>query len=610
MTTILGFEGAWPDGVLVAWGAAILADEDQIRNSLSGQFVLRDELDDYLVDGVVTRFPNPIPLTNDGHGVIVLAIRRDTKHDRHFKPARDPDAGVIHTTWTKDLFIAIFTDLPAFRSYGETVGAATFATIARNEVPQGDIEPLLTAGLIVAPTNPYLLALKASRSSGNDTAVALLRRRCKGDVALTVFDEVLASVTARSRRYEVKYTHGVASRGGLDVRVASRQLHALFVIQGELTEEIQEDVPFRIRHDEVPTIHLRELKAASATMSFDTAEADDETAMTRYLRFLQMKRLKRILDGELPKAAREDTAFLEALARFVKPDEDTVVEHQGFDAEHFAVVEYRPAPAQAYVPSEIVHCLGFVEGIFDRLGKVEIGICPGQTLKMSTRSDGEGGQPRGTALFAARNDYLFRPVRVTMRRHLAPNGELKVWLHELTLLKPGEATTIDYLPSGFLDGTLVRLAARISTTEEGDIVVNWLFRNPDHGPQPSKVVLRARHTEHGAESWLADLAKHASAIELERADDAVLEWVRIGRRSRPAPYMRYLFEIAEVRGQVRLGALRQRLVDRYGWAPSKQSIAGVLRTYTELFSENPDGTWKLSFAGDRLRVVLEKAGMA
>ena len=601
MITLVGLEGDWPAERNVAWGAAVCLDGEHLLNSFTLRRSPRDELDELVQVGAVTPFKKPIEINtlDSARDVIVLVCRRSFQHAALFRPQKEPELGVHWSNAkSKDFITVVIQGRSVFEAHARQVASNVFAEVTRGRVPEAAVDELLADALVVAQSNPLLLALKARRYSlANASISPLFRARCRTEEAKKEFDEALISLRGLGI-YQIKYHGGIAASGGLPLQKASKQLGALLSVSKAVNDHLTETLPISVIASDFPDMNLREIRRSSAILSLDcSTEADSD--FQRYLRHAQIEALQRFLDGDIPSDLRSDASFMDALNQLAHPDEDTEVEHQPLDSAAFAPIQYRPVTEDQFHAAESLAIFGYLQGVSDTATKVELAFCPMQNLKLSLVNNGVGEAPLGAASVRDRNDFLYIPALAGVRRFVARGGEFKVFLESVNVLASEDVGTVTALPSAEAPGMVFTIRDTIS------ISAGALHLSIGQGIS----VRLPTGTLDDARRFLGEFQEAVRATELEATGTPATAWIQLGRRFKPNANQRSLYALSQIPQPATLGQIRLQL-SRSQATPAKNNLRRALRERPHLVDEDEaHQTFSLSESGRAVCRVLSKSGV-
>lgn len=520
---ILGVEGEWSSAEPLTWGAAVLDLGTEIANSLSRLRSAKSKLNDYAFAGAIHRL-RPIEIgSTDAWGSVLLLLRKSTTANLdRFAPSAQGQ-GLLESGYTKDFRWYLFGSLAAFSEHADSVAARVFQEVAPPDVRRSpESADLLAIAMLFAPRDSRLLALRANQAGTTAVAARLLRARAADP---DVFDGARRALTNDLDAYMLKYSGGQAEGGGLPASVAAQKLRDVVKVDRALVPVVRAQFP-KFAPKNLPEIHTQEMVAASATFHFTAGDADDPVATL--MGQAKLRLFKEALDGHIPPALLADRGVISALNRLAKPDPETQVEHAfGGKGTPFAPIKYEPTEDGSYSPREVLRCLGYLEGVFNRQHKIEAGIVLSTNIELSTSDDGHGQIPAGVSILQASNDFLYTPAIFTIQRFEGLKGELRVYLKALEILGP-EPAEIDAIPS-HIGGMLFHCRAVASFAAD-----RLEVRQADN-TSPILEILTGR-TAPQAAAWREKLGDRARPLELAAASAG--SWIQVAKTPRIQPWQR------------------------------------------------------------------------
>lgn len=506
---VIAFEGTWPAGTAVTWGAAALEDGDYLLNPTTGLRVPLAEANTYVRDGHLTSLPHAIPIRSDyaWSPLILVAITRDNEFAQSLIADTGKLGGLVGHKHHEAQQYYVFRDEDAFGAYrrdriGHLIERALYAS------PDTRPADAVSVGLLLDPGHPQLNALRVHFAEGDK---ALARRLARASVrpaeSLADFDEFLEACESKAPQYRLKYERGATVGGGLNVDVAAATLQNLSSTHRLLEPHLLSRFPF---FAQMRPPRFSEMRTGSAELVFST-DVEQEHLGDKVSRFLELKWMESLLRGETRGIAVTEP-LANALGSIIRPTADTILKQRplGRDIEEEVFPDERPH-VEGETSREFT-VLGFQSGLWKVAEEIELLIAPSRRLRISAKSDGRGGAPEGIDYLQTQADFLFRPMLFTMYRQCAGDTET-FFLIRASELRPGtsEATAI---PSSIVPGAMLT-GLKFPLERVGDALKT---------PQ-GEVPGLSRHGLSGARKWLDVYAQRCREHEIRWAGHRVGTWL-------------------------------------------------------------------------------------
>lgn len=484
MIKVIGLEGTWPASAMVAWGAAVVTDGTKAWNSFTGFSVPLELLSAAGTRDIVTEFPAvDIRPEHDGSQLVVIGIRMGVDDSEFFRTDFD-QLGILGRRRHQKALFVVLRSRQIFEQYARDVCNAITLYILREPGTERDPRylTLLTNALVLAPADPFLNALRVLLQPGRERVRDLAIGAVAGDIkAQQQFAFMLRACDANPSHYRLKYNHGIAEGGGMDVNDAAEQLAALKVLHAKIQPEVVSAFPFLDAENDFPAFRLTELKAASADFGFVTA-IDNEPLAHRMVRYFEMTMLHQVLSGDVPTKLREDIAFMKVLERVARPDGITYVTHSivtaNASAADEAVVFDPQLESRATSEQQPVTLLVFIQGVARDARYVEFRLFPDWREMVSAERDGQGSRPMGAEVFADRNNYLYRPAVITLQCVYDERLRSKYFLKSVVVLRDGDAQNISGVPSAVVSGAFVVDTPHRVSVQDRSLIIDGRVLGP------------------------------------------------------------------------------------------------------------------------------------
>ena len=542
MSKVIALEGTWPSDAVVAWGAAALqsGEAGAVRNTVSR--ALQDEASwKQLVDeGHAWKLPEPITIRPEyeENRLVLVGIRTDSTNHDFLLADTGKLGGLIAQKRSKPYLFYVFSDREAFDEYATDTAASITWYALKQPADKPELSDLIAAGLILAPTDPQLHALRVTLASNRGRATAVSRAALAGSPALPAFERLLQALTADAHvDYWLKYQDGIAEGGGLDVDVAAVQLGALAFVHKRLVPVLQERYPFLQSETSVPSFRFRNLEAASAKLGFGVS-LEGRPLLDRVARYLEIDLLQEVLRGHVPEPLVNDREFQEHLERLCRPSPDTTVRQRPLQTDEDEAVVYEPFSRSHARHDANVTALAYVQGAYKRLRRAELRLSSSISEVVSTENNGFDRPPVGADVFQqAAGSYFFRPSVVKLDRFADDQGRYRWYLSSIAILKIDQTASISAVPSAILPGALFQHAAlSVKRVSESDYELPGL-------------TLRLENplTLSTAEKWMSDFFGYAAQYELKHGLDPDVSWVR-PLKLKPASALMRVLLVLQKRG--------------------------------------------------------------
>jgi hypothetical protein len=537
---VVGFEGRWPDGSPLAWGAAALADDAGLTNSASGHTSPPTSKTELVASGALSLLPSEIEIRPDFETLplVVLALRRGHEYFPILVPDTGRLGGIVGTKRGGGASYYVFRDRIAFGQYATDIANRVVGNTLRESPAPEKARDLINAALVLVPTSPYLHALRAFFSSADMArAEAISRAALVGEADVQRFDQLFAALTltpSAESQYWIKYVDGIAEGGGLDADNAAEQFSAIAKIHRKIRPVLVEETPFFESVDDIPFPRVHELKAASASIGFGIA-LPDRPLLDRVARYFELQMLQDIVRGNLPRDLQADPDFQVALSGLLNPTPDTRVLQTPLGQMESEPVAFQPPfEAKSARPDAHFRLFGAVEGITKEVRRAELKFSPAVRESVSTADDGEGRAPEGNDLFQRQNDFLFRAAIFGVSRYVDQNRRYRFYLKSCQMLSAGDTATIDAVPSSVVIGAFLLLPSPIavSATSGGSVTIAG---SPIGSTQRPNVTTMGR--------LLLDFESWARDIEIAVAEKGQGKWVRPIHPRRPSALLRLMIAL-------------------------------------------------------------------
>lgn len=536
MTQIIGLEGRWPDDVLVAWGAAaLLLDDGMIRNTITGAVLPQSDWHRLIQHGHAYSLPEPIPIRLEYtyKKMLVVGIRGDRKSHDLFLPDTGRTGGIVASKRSRRLLFYVFMDRDSFDSYSGEVAASIAWNVLKQKPDEPNLLELVTAGLLIAPIDAQLHALRVVLSTNRERTLAVARAILSKSTGIQLFEGLLRALDAdQDVDYWINYHDGIAEGGGLDVDTAVKQLGALSKIQKRLIPILQSLYPFLQSEESIPSYRLRQLKAASADLGFGVS-LEGRPLIDRVARYLEIQLLQEVLRGNLPKELTDDREFLEDLHQLCRPSPETTVRQRPLQKSEDEAVVFEPfdEPTTARHDTTI-RALCYIEGAYKQLRRIEVRLGPEMgAIVVSTEKTANDSTPAGAHLIQQDpSRFLFRPSLVYLDRYVDDQSRYRWYLSSIDVLSEGESVEIVDTPSAIVSGAFFRgPVMRLEKTGLTEYAVGGATFQVADPPTPA-----------GARQWLQRFSQISARHELEHGLLDDVSWCPPAKVRPPSALMRIL----------------------------------------------------------------------
>lgn len=590
MIRVIGFEGTWPQDSVVAWGAAALQDGSVVWNSFSRHSENVNHLSGADSSDAYTTI-EPVDIRDDYRtsDVVVVGIRLSHVSATHFRVDTDRIGGFVQHKRSKGCLYYILKDRQAFDAYANEVVAGLFLHLMKQSIAPPVALDLITAALSLAPHSPYLHAMLVVFSNSSRRAVGIANASLRTDQDKATFQAIVTACNPVADDLWLKYEHGIAAGGGLDIDVAVKQFHSMDIIHRNIKTVLVKRIPYLDDETDIPPFRLRRLKVGSADIALGI-DVDGEPLISRVARYMELRIFQEILRGNIPQELSDAPEFLDAVEALVHPTPETVLSQRGLGADRDERVYFETFTERDATPELPFSVFGFVQGTVREVKSIEIRLFPKMREVVSIETNGHGQAPDGADVFRARNDFLFLPAVFVLQRFVDPRGRYKFFLQSVRLLEGQGSVAVDAIPSTFVPGAFMRDPdATIERTESGRIVVLDLdIRHSDN-----------RASLGQAESWMREYAERCRARELELASSGVATWVPPVRPKPLSAMARILLAVSARGGSVLISDLTGDLYQKHGVAVRRNNTRREIRENPELIVFDSE---------DDERVVLTELG--
>lgn len=248
---VWGAEGSLTPDAVVVWGAAALLVDGHVVNSFTGRRVSLDEAEQLCASGHLLKFDQPIVLrgVHEPSPLVATIVRRASPWHSLFVVEREKTVGLAKMANNDDWLYYIFEDQPSFDGYATKVADVVLRDVLYSPDTLSDEamtrhRAVVRNALGLSPGHPDLNALRTFLSPTSIVERAALSS-LRGDIATRRFHRTLTALRrSADDRYELKYEHGAAAGGGMDVDIAADTLQAVNRASQLLQESI--DTPLKI----------------------------------------------------------------------------------------------------------------------------------------------------------------------------------------------------------------------------------------------------------------------------------------------------------------------------------------------------------------------------
>lgn len=526
MIEVLGIDGRVPEANQVRWGAALVRCDGVLRNSLSWVSVTESEANELSHYDCIGRLDAPWSLNaiSDRRikGSVLLFIGMAVPHYDYLKKIAWKQA-IVDFTKRQNLTLVIFESLAAFNEYADSIAQYIFSIFMNQSSPTEEEITLLEIGVELSQRNPHLLACKSFVDRENLNKRIILRRLCNTEELIASFDSVWNALERRQFLYKVKYRDGIAKRGGLDISHMSMLCSSFASIQRIIEREQRREYYGKLPTAVCSGLQLNSMSPNSATFEF-TSSLDDDTPLMRYMRQKSIRKLKSLMNGVIPDNLRTNAKFMRQLERVASPDEETVVLHQWDEQDEYSEVLHKKSNKSEFKPVREISCLGFIEGVFHKLQKIELRVGRNLTIEVSAVDNGDGEFPDNISVTKERNDILFRPMRIRMIPMRNAEGELRVYLRGLHLID-AVSCRIKHIQSQVKCSHFLK--AEFDVCQRGDT----LIVGPELYSQTTEVSIKGNSLS-AAEEWIDALCNACGEFELDKAAVENSQWFQCGATER------------------------------------------------------------------------------
>lgn len=584
--SVVGFEGVLDTSYDATWGTAAVRIGHELINPTTGYKADIATLDDLAERGALHRFSKPIPIkTENAHEpLIVIAIREESPHRSLLELDTGRHGGVVQKLARDGAICLIARNEEAMRLYSKDVAHGILAQVMKLEKPGRAQVGIVHAGLALDPTHPYLNAMRAYLAPSSSGRLREIARACtRGAKGKAAFDEFLHALSSNERTHVLEYRKGITAGGGLDLENAAPIFEALVKLIRRLANEVREDWAFVPR---VPSPRLHELQPGSAKLVFKVDLASRPIG-ERVARYLELRALEKVLQGEVPTGVKNEAEFEEALEAVVQPTPETRLWQKPLEREAVEEVSVDSPSGDADIVQEEFRLVCLVTGYFSDTEKLELRIhsSSGGRLQLSTSNNGDDATPLGIDKLPEDHVDLFRLAVVTLRRDSDSHGREHFWLRSLSLLDQNTDLSVKTIPSSVVRGAFckirsVTVSRARAYVQLGDTRVQEPFK------------------ERKADSyrWLREYFRTCEEIELTQS---AKEWSSSARPPRPSATARVVIAVESLGGVAPAARVAEEISRRFN------TIQRVNNTRREVI-HNPR---YLRFSGEHDKdIALEELG--
>lgn len=546
MKAVVGFEGAHLKGSHVAWGTAAVRLDERLLNPVTNLTSPIQDIDELAERGALFRFTQEVRLRDEQvPPKLVLAIEESSPYGNLLQVDVGRHGGIIKKAMRDGLACYILKTEHTLRQVcAELVDKIIRQVLSVDKLGSMQ-EDLIRVGLRLDPSHPELNALRVYHLGVRDHVRRLALARLRGERAEERFERMLGGLTSNGHTQEIRYQHGVASGGGLDVDLAARILRALQTILAKAHKLVRHQSEFLPQS--LPPRFL-EMQPGSARLVFAT-DRGERTLGDRVARYFELSELRRALAGEgMPELTADPT--VEAALEFVaKPSLETQVTQVALGATASESVHV-DQPIEDRASEAFFSILGFVTGALGDAGKLEVRVFPGARgrLLLPMTDDGEGNVPRGVELIQGRSEIrVYRLVVLDLLRAADSNGRERFYLQGLSFVTEDRGN-VNAVPSSVVRGAFRRMKS-LSVRLKGNTV------------QLGRETLPLTSGQQGAFRWLDKYRAWAESVELN--DPKRGEWIRTSRALSPSALDRALVALSGLGGEALASDLAEEIGRRF-----------------------------------------------
>jgi hypothetical protein len=573
--SVVGFEGALDSSYDATWGTAAVRIGRELINPTTGFRADIATLDDLAERGALHRFSSPIPVkaTDAEQPLIVVAISEESQYRSMLEVDTGRHGGVVQKVVRDGATCLIVRSEEALRQYSKDVAHGILAQVMKLEKPGRAQLGIVRAGLSLDPTHPYLNAMRAYLASSSSSHLKEVARACtRGAKGKAAFDEFYHALSSTERTHVLEYRKGITAGGGLDIENAAPILDALVKVIKRLANEVREDWVFVPR---VPSPRLHALESGSAKLVFKV-DLESRPIGERVARYLELRALEKVLQGDLPTGVKNEADFEEALEAVVQPTPETRLWQKPLERDAVEEVSVEAPAGDADIVQEEFRLVCLVTGYFSDTEKLEVRIHPssGGRLQLSTSNNGNDARPIGIESLPEDRVDLFRLAVITLRRDSDGRGRESFWLRSLSLLDKNTDLSIKALPSSVVRGAFCRI--RSVTVSRAHLYVHL---------GEKRIAERFAETKSDSYRWLREYYRTCEEIELTQT---AREWSASAKPPRASATARVVIAVESLGGVAPAARVAEEVSRRY------QSIQRVNNTRREVI-QNPR---YLKFSGE------------
>jgi|GEM_PF-3014214 len=465
MSVVRGFEGNVGGAIPVSWGAAVVDEDGQLVNSVSGHASAISSIEELAREGFATPTPDmPLPTDVPIHGLQVVAIDTAERFSDLLCVDTGKAGGLVAHAQRKGHQYYVFDSARSRKRYSNHRIDVLLNRLLYALPPlQGpDTDRLLDMALALDPRHPAVHAVRcyyACDEYAEQVARASVEPQGEGE-----FEALLDALTTVGDDYSISYEGGIAAGGGLDVDAASRTLRNLRALHDQSASRLAAHYSFLDAKPPAP--RFREMKAASATLVF-AADIEERSLGEKLSRVLELRLLESLLRGQQPSWLPRTEQLASAILAVTRPSPDTRVRHRRGHSEYEHV---RPSSGEVEdvdLASDEVSVFGVQTGIIDNASRIEATIFPTRVLTVSAIDDGAGEVPSGAKLLPRTDDVLFRPTSFVLERRVDAKRRERFLLKGFEWLGVGSSETVRAIPSSIVKGAfLVDIELRVERPQE------------------------------------------------------------------------------------------------------------------------------------------------
>ncbi|PRQ08792.1 hypothetical protein [Enhygromyxa salina] len=545
---VIGFEGSWPEGEPVAWGAAAIEVGDHVSNSFSHHAIHKDDFvhasQNPDADSPGERLERYVKLPtsvkvelNHTDDIVVLGLDSSLPETRLLFPVRQQRFGIEGQTKGEHKYFYIFRTRILFRKTAQGILGSVFQACLSKDIKslkQDDIcKRAIRACLVLVPEDPLMNALRCVSSPKRARAMAFVRTRLEGENdALQLFETVMRVCQDDGFESWLKYSGGFATHG-LDAADAAKQL--------SLISDLHSTIRKRVVHSIVPALKAEDaglritfLKASSAQIGFGVQLAGEPLFM-RFARYVELDYFQRALRGDIPASLLSDAKFVSTLESILEPEPGTTVTQRALDSEEEEILIWRPDHARSGIRSFPFHILGYIQGFTRDINFIEIKFSskegPAGRASVSLRDDGDGNAPLGVDDVSQQpKRWVFEPAVFEVVQEVFPGRRTpKYHLKHILFIRTLTAHTkvpVTALPSYFRHAFLI-LPERI-TISAGSIAHPEL--DLEAASHALKTTLDEGAPERGSFDWIEKVSELSDEAELNYASLAQTSWTQVSSK--------------------------------------------------------------------------------